>query len=119
MVSAATCSGPGRAAFNGAGATGAALAASGGVTAAAAPTRPAPLRKLRRLESADWRRFDIAILPRLGQSSQEYFFIAGIVASGSVSVKHAPTWNSHAFASPHSTARRIQQRRRDDFLPAA
>src|ERR1700722_5687029 len=60
MVSAAICRGPGSAAFNfSAGATGMALAA-GVVTAAAAPTRLAPLRKLRRLESGDWRRFDMA-----------------------------------------------------------
>ncbi len=54
MVSAATCRGPGSAAFSfSAGTAGIALAATGGVTAAAAaaPTRPAPLRKLRRLAS--------------------------------------------------------------------
>ena len=54
MVSAATWRGPGSAAFNcSAGTAGIALAAIGGVTAAAAPTRPAPLRKLRRLASGD------------------------------------------------------------------
>ena len=50
MVSAAICRVPGSAApsFSGC-AAGMALAATDGVTAAAAPTRPAPLRKLRRL----------------------------------------------------------------------
>ena len=52
MVSAATWRGPGSAAFSfSAGTAGIALAATGAVTAAAAPTRPAPLRKLRRLAS--------------------------------------------------------------------
>src|SRR5208282_2478680 len=61
MVSAAIWRAPGTAAFNfSCGAAGIALAATGGVTAAAAPTRPAPLRKLRRLESGKWRRLDMA-----------------------------------------------------------
>src|SRR5277367_157221 len=50
MVSAAICRGPGGAAVNFSDwAAGVALAATDGVTAAAAPTKPAPLRKLRRL----------------------------------------------------------------------
>ena len=50
MVSAAICRGPGGAAINFSDwAAGMALATTDGVTAAAAPTKPAPLRKLRRL----------------------------------------------------------------------
>src|SRR5690348_8204166 len=57
-VSAATCRGPGMAALRG-GAAGTALAVVGATNAAAAPATLAPLRKLRRLESAEWRRFDM------------------------------------------------------------
>ena len=61
MVSAATCSGPGTAAFNrSCGAVGIALAVTGGAIATAAPTRPALFRKLRRLESRKLRRFGMA-----------------------------------------------------------
>src|ERR1700734_4482183 len=50
MVSAAICRGPGGAAINFSDwAAGMGLATTDGVTAAAAPTKPAPLRKLRRL----------------------------------------------------------------------
>jgi len=41
------------------GAAGIAWAVAGGTIAAAAPARLAPLRKLRRLESAERRRFDM------------------------------------------------------------
>jgi hypothetical protein len=37
-----------------------ALAASGAVIAAAAPTKLAPFRKLRRLAAAEWRRFGMS-----------------------------------------------------------
>src|SRR5690348_9582439 len=59
MVSAAICRGPGMAALRICGAAGMALAVVGGTIAAAAPATPAPLRKLRRLESAKRRRFDM------------------------------------------------------------
>jgi hypothetical protein len=67
MVSAAICRGPGTAAFNVAcGAAGIALAGTGGLTAAAAPTRPAPLRKFRRLACGTWRRLGTAFSPLEG-----------------------------------------------------
>src|SRR6185437_13642734 len=76
MVSAAICRGPGNADLPLlSGAAGMAPAATEGATAvaAAAPTRPAPFRKLRRLESApwfaSWRRFGMNILPRTAGGS--------------------------------------------------
>ena len=71
MVSAAIWRGPGTAALNfSCGAAGIALAATGGVTAAAAPTRPAPLRKLRRLESGEIAAFRHERPPRNGVKAE-------------------------------------------------
>src|SRR5207302_6061693 len=77
-VSAAICLGPGTAALRlGRGAATCALAATG--VSAAAPTRLAPLRKLRRATSGEFRRFGMGVLRAVasnaGLASAQIWFI--------------------------------------------
>src|SRR6266849_6317063 len=77
-VSAASCMGPGTAALRlGRGAATCALAAAG--VSAAAPTRLAPLRKLRRATSGEFRRFGMGALQAAasdsGMASAQIWFV--------------------------------------------